>query len=88
MEWLCEKCGTVNCFECRRSHHNMTCDGAIKDPLADEELREVIRRTTKKCPAKDCGVPIEKDEGCMVMKCNVTQPLRPVEHEKEHKLIL
>uniref|UniRef100_A0A8D2CTK1 E3 ubiquitin-protein ligase parkin n=1 Tax=Sciurus vulgaris TaxID=55149 RepID=A0A8D2CTK1_SCIVU len=77
-------CGFVFCRDCREQHHEGECSALFEasgaaeqayrvDERAAERARweeaskETIKRTTKPCP--HCGVPVEKNGGCMHMKC-------------------
>ncbi|XP_067416909.1 E3 ubiquitin-protein ligase parkin isoform X4 [Emydura macquarii macquarii] len=78
-------CGFVFCRECKEEYHDGECSthlsmqGAIaqKAYVIDEHAamqarweeasRETIKKTTKPCPS--CHVPVEKNGGCMHMKC-------------------
>ncbi|KAJ7342177.1 hypothetical protein JRQ81_009452 [Phrynocephalus forsythii] len=78
-------CGFVFCRECKEEYHEGECltfletQGAIaqkgyevEEQAAlqarwEEASKETIKRTTKPCPR--CHVPVEKDGGCMHMKC-------------------
>ncbi|XP_077781971.1 E3 ubiquitin-protein ligase parkin isoform X1 [Podarcis muralis] len=78
-------CGFVFCRECKEEYHEGECltlfetqgataqEGYGVDEHAalqarwEEASKETIKRTTKPCPK--CHVPVEKDGGCMHMKC-------------------
>ncbi|KAM6462843.1 E3 ubiquitin-protein ligase parkin isoform 6-T7 [Liasis olivaceus] len=78
-------CGFVFCRECKEEYHEGECHTFFKSPGATAQMgfeidehaamqarwedasKETIRRTTKPCPK--CHVPVEKDGGCMHMKC-------------------
>ncbi|XP_073075965.1 E3 ubiquitin-protein ligase parkin isoform X2 [Manis javanica] len=77
-------CGFVFCRDCKEPYHEGECNaptdaaGAVTqayrvDEKAAEQARwdkaskETIKRTTKPCPR--CHVPVEKNGGCMHMKC-------------------
>ncbi|XP_061327398.1 E3 ubiquitin-protein ligase parkin isoform X3 [Pezoporus flaviventris] len=75
----------VFCRECKEEYHEGECSsllslqGAIapKGYVVDEHAamqarweeasRETIKKTTKPCP--NCNIPVEKNGGCMHMKC-------------------
>ncbi|XP_036074324.1 E3 ubiquitin-protein ligase parkin isoform X2 [Rousettus aegyptiacus] len=75
-------CGLVFCRDCKEEYHESECiplaSGAATqayrvDEKAAEQARweasskETIKNTTKPCPR--CHVPVEKNGGCMHMKC-------------------
>nr|ADB77772.1 parkin variant SV5DEL [Rattus norvegicus] len=77
-------CGFVFCRDCKEAYHEGECDSMFEasgatsqayrvDQRAAEQARweeaskETIKKTTKPCPR--CNVPIEKNGGCMHMKC-------------------
>uniref|UniRef100_A0A8C0MXL8 E3 ubiquitin-protein ligase parkin n=1 Tax=Canis lupus familiaris TaxID=9615 RepID=A0A8C0MXL8_CANLF len=77
-------CGFIFCRECKEEYHEGECStlfeasGAVTqaykvDEKAAEQARweeaskETIKKTTKPCPR--CHVPVEKNGGCMHMKC-------------------
>ncbi|XP_048210369.1 E3 ubiquitin-protein ligase parkin [Perognathus longimembris pacificus] len=77
-------CGFVFCRDCKEAFHDGDCSalfdtlGAASqayrvDARAAQQARweaaskETIRRTTRPCPR--CGVPVEKNGGCMHMHC-------------------
>ncbi|XP_075780695.1 E3 ubiquitin-protein ligase parkin isoform X3 [Pelodiscus sinensis] len=82
-------CGFVFCRECREEYHDGDCStlhsmpeaiaqkGYMVDEYAamkarwEEASRETIKKTTKPCPS--CHVPVEKNGGCMHMKCPQAQ---------------
>ncbi|XP_077204204.1 E3 ubiquitin-protein ligase parkin isoform X2 [Paroedura picta] len=82
-------CGFVFCRECKEEYHDGDCSNflvtegatALKHYEVDEHAarqarweeasKETIKRTTKPCPS--CHVPVEKDGGCMHMKCPRSQ---------------
>ncbi|XP_043929167.1 E3 ubiquitin-protein ligase parkin [Protopterus annectens] len=82
-------CGFVFCRECKEEYHEGQCssiqgtEGAkalqrfvIDDHAAqlarwEEASRKTINDTTKPCPK--CNVPVEKNGGCMHMKCPLVQ---------------
>ncbi|XP_076976906.1 E3 ubiquitin-protein ligase parkin isoform X2 [Tamandua tetradactyla] len=77
-------CGFVFCRDCKEAYHEGECralfeasgtttQGYRVDEKAAEQARwekaskETIKKTTKPCP--HCHVPVEKNGGCMHMKC-------------------
>ncbi|XP_063163842.1 E3 ubiquitin-protein ligase parkin isoform X1 [Candoia aspera] len=78
-------CGFVFCRECKEEYHEGECSTFFKSPGAraqkgfeidehaamqarwEDASKETIKRITKPCPK--CHVPVEKDGGCMHMKC-------------------
>ncbi|XP_045150397.1 E3 ubiquitin-protein ligase parkin isoform X1 [Echinops telfairi] len=77
-------CGSVFCRDCKEAYHEGECavqaasSGAVSqgyrvDEKAAEQARweeaskKTIKETTKPCPR--CHVPVEKNGGCMHMKC-------------------
>ncbi|XP_060275866.1 E3 ubiquitin-protein ligase parkin isoform X3 [Ovis aries] len=77
-------CGFVFCRDCKEPYHEGDCGAMIEasgavtqayrvDEKAAEQARweeaskETIKKTTKPCPR--CHVPVEKNGGCMHMKC-------------------
>ncbi|CAM4548920.1 unnamed protein product [Caretta caretta] len=78
-------CGFVFCRECKEEYHDGECSTLLSSQEAiaqkgyktdahsamqarwEEASRETIKKTTKPCPS--CHVPIEKNGGCMHMKC-------------------
>ncbi|XP_023415122.1 E3 ubiquitin-protein ligase parkin isoform X1 [Loxodonta africana] len=77
-------CGLVFCRDCKEVYHEGECSaqseasgmitqGYRVDEKAAEQARweeaskETIKKTTKPCPR--CHVPVEKNGGCMHMKC-------------------
>ncbi|XP_078412862.1 E3 ubiquitin-protein ligase parkin isoform X1 [Cetorhinus maximus] len=78
-------CGFVFCRECKEEYHEEECNGlhiretavnqqsyvinqqAAQRALWEEASRQAIKETTKPCPK--CQVPVEKNGGCMHMKC-------------------
>ncbi|XP_074000757.1 E3 ubiquitin-protein ligase parkin [Numenius arquata] len=78
-------CGFVFCRECKEEYHEGECSsllstqgamaqkGYVVDEHAamqarwEEASRETIKKTTKPCP--NCNIPVEKNGGCMHMKC-------------------
>ncbi|XP_032537289.1 E3 ubiquitin-protein ligase parkin isoform X1 [Chiroxiphia lanceolata] len=78
-------CGFVFCRECKEEYHEGECNsllntqgamaqkGYVVDEHAamqarwEEASRDTIKKTTKPCP--NCNIPVEKNGGCMHMKC-------------------
>uniref|UniRef100_A0A4W2FTN0 E3 ubiquitin-protein ligase parkin n=1 Tax=Bos indicus x Bos taurus TaxID=30522 RepID=A0A4W2FTN0_BOBOX len=77
-------CGFVFCRDCKEPYHEGDCGAVIEasgtvtqayrvNEKAAEQARweeaskETIKKTTKPCPR--CHVPVEKNGGCMHMKC-------------------
>ncbi|XP_072437306.1 E3 ubiquitin-protein ligase parkin isoform X1 [Chiloscyllium punctatum] len=78
-------CGFIFCRECKEEYHEEECSGlcktectvtqqdcvinqqAAQQALWDKASRQAIKETTKPCPK--CQVPVEKNGGCMHMKC-------------------
>ncbi|XP_023555057.1 E3 ubiquitin-protein ligase parkin isoform X2 [Octodon degus] len=77
-------CGFVFCRDCKEAYHEGECgatceaSGAGAQPYRvderaaeqarwEEASKETIKKTTKPCPR--CSVPVEKNGGCMHMKC-------------------
>uniref|UniRef100_A0A8C2M2Z0 E3 ubiquitin-protein ligase parkin n=1 Tax=Cricetulus griseus TaxID=10029 RepID=A0A8C2M2Z0_CRIGR len=77
-------CGFIFCRDCKEAYHEGACDSLFEasgatsqayrvDERAAEQARweeaskETIKKTTKPCPR--CNVPVEKNGGCMHMKC-------------------
>lgn len=78
-------CGFVFCRECKEEFHEGTCCGihdtaaavsqqhfVVNEQVAqrarwEEASRQTIKETTNPCPK--CQVPVEKNGGCMHMKC-------------------
>ncbi|XP_076408998.1 E3 ubiquitin-protein ligase parkin isoform X5 [Peromyscus maniculatus bairdii] len=77
-------CGFVFCRDCKEAYHEGECNSMFEasgatsqayrvDEKAAEQARweeaskETIKKTTKPCPR--CNVPVEKNGGCMHMKC-------------------
>lgn len=77
-------CGLVFCRDCKEAYHEGECstlceasgagsqaykvdEKAAEQARWDEASKETIKKTTKPCPR--CSVPIEKNGGCMHMKC-------------------
>uniref|UniRef100_A0A3Q2H5V8 E3 ubiquitin-protein ligase parkin n=1 Tax=Equus caballus TaxID=9796 RepID=A0A3Q2H5V8_HORSE len=81
-------CGFVFCRDCKEAYHEGECNALLEasgavtqayrvDERAAEQARweeaskETIKKTTKPCPR--CHVPVEKNGGCMHMKCPQSQ---------------
>lgn len=74
----CEHCGLEMCFEHQVKWHNgLTCEqfDSLKengDPEF-EETQDWISKNTKACP--ECGVSVQKGEGCFHMTCEYHTPI-------------
>lgn len=68
----CE-CGYKFCFLCSEDSHTPASCGMMKEWAKkcadDSETYNWIAANTKDCPQKNCGVPIEKNDGCFMMTC-------------------
>uniref|UniRef100_A0A7N5K3C0 E3 ubiquitin-protein ligase parkin n=1 Tax=Ailuropoda melanoleuca TaxID=9646 RepID=A0A7N5K3C0_AILME len=77
-------CGFVFCRDCKEAYHEGECgtlfeasgaatqayrvdEKAAEQARWEEASKETIKKTTKPCPR--CHVPVEKNGGCMHMKC-------------------
>ncbi|KAM7135197.1 E3 ubiquitin-protein ligase parkin isoform 2-T2 [Molossus nigricans] len=76
-------CGLVFCRACKEAYHAGDCSSlgpseaapqvyrvdakAAEQARWEESSKETIKKTTKPCPR--CHVPVEKNGGCMHMKC-------------------
>ncbi|XP_036173233.1 E3 ubiquitin-protein ligase parkin isoform X1 [Myotis myotis] len=77
-------CGLIFCRDCKDAYHEGECSAlaaasgaaaqayrvdarAAEQARWEESSRETIKKTTKPCPR--CHVPVEKNGGCMHMKC-------------------
>ncbi|KAM9002890.1 E3 ubiquitin-protein ligase parkin-like [Sarcophilus harrisii] len=77
-------CGFVFCRDCKEEYHEGECSTffeasgssaqafAVDEQAAErarweEASKETIKKTTKPCPR--CHIPVEKNGGCMHMKC-------------------
>ncbi|XP_071075778.1 E3 ubiquitin-protein ligase parkin isoform X3 [Desmodus rotundus] len=76
-------CGLVFCRDCKEAAHEGECNAlaasaavtqvykvdekAAEQARWEESSKETIKHTTKPCPR--CRVPVEKNGGCMHMKC-------------------
>lgn len=73
----CQKCGKKMCFvHGVRWHEGQTCAAFQAEKERREEAEagtkatlEHLRRKTKACPRRGCGIRIEKNGGCDHMKC-------------------
>jgi hypothetical protein len=67
-KWECLHCGHLNCLSCKDTepceYHRPQIDDTNKSQ-SDAE----IRRTTKRCPRKGCGKPIQLSGGCNHVRC-------------------
>ena len=68
----CE-CGAKFCIYCSKlSHDPVDCEVALRwdeKNTSESENMTWILANTKPCPAKNCGKPIEKNQGCNHMTC-------------------
>jgi len=68
----CE-CGYKFCFLCSEDAHTPASCSMMKEWAKkcadDSETYNWIAANTKDCPQKNCGVPIEKNDGCFMMTC-------------------
>ncbi|XP_074189892.1 E3 ubiquitin-protein ligase parkin isoform X2 [Rhinolophus sinicus] len=75
-------CGFVFCRDCKEAYHEGECSPLASEAVTqayrvdeeaaerarwEESSKETIKKTTKPCPR--CHVPVEKNGGCMHMKC-------------------
>jgi hypothetical protein len=69
-QWRCVKCQQLNCFACKGpGHPDESCErykARQNDSGANDQR---ILQLTKKCPKNGCGNRIEKNGGCINMKC-------------------
>ncbi|EPS41376.1 hypothetical protein H072_4727 [Dactylellina haptotyla CBS 200.50] len=62
---ICSECDTHHCYTCRVEWHSgQTCE-QYQANLAISQSEALILKTTKRCPARGCGYPIEKREACL-----------------------
>jgi ariadne-1 len=68
----CE-CSYKFCFLCSEESHTPATCAMMKEWAKkcadDSETYNWIAANTKDCPQKNCGVPIEKNDGCFMMTC-------------------
>ncbi|KAM4607333.1 E3 ubiquitin-protein ligase parkin [Polymixia lowei] len=82
-------CGYSFCLDCKEEYHEGACRGRLAPPPGralqgyvlneeaalrarwEEASQETIQETTKPCP--QCGIPVEKNGGCMHMVCPRSQ---------------
>lgn len=71
----CDSCGSTLCLRCGLdAHRPASCEQMAEwnDKCTNEsETANWMIVNTKRCPRKGCGVRIEKNQGCMHMKCRV-----------------
>ncbi len=72
--FICSACGFKVCtVHDAAMHTGETCaqyDQRIRDQQRGYKKSEkTIKDTTKRCPGRKCGVPIEKNDGCDHMTC-------------------
>ncbi|KAF3931204.1 hypothetical protein ABW19_dt0207121 [Dactylella cylindrospora] len=65
---ICAECDFHHCFSCRVPWHSgMTCI-QYQASKQNSESETYIQKISKRCPARGCGVPIEKQERCLEVK--------------------
>uniref|UniRef100_A0A5F9DAL3 E3 ubiquitin-protein ligase parkin n=2 Tax=Oryctolagus cuniculus TaxID=9986 RepID=A0A5F9DAL3_RABIT len=81
-------CGFIFCRDCKDAYHEGECSAPSEASGAgaqayrvderaaelarwEEASKDTIQKTTKPCPR--CHVPVEKNGGCMHMKCPQSQ---------------
>ncbi|KAF3919858.1 Cullin-9 [Orbilia brochopaga] len=62
---ICSECDTHSCFTCRVLWHRGQSCAEYKASLDMSQSEKLILKTTKRCPKRGCGVPIEKREACL-----------------------
>ncbi|RVD89152.1 uncharacterized protein DFL_000171 [Arthrobotrys flagrans] len=62
---ICSECDTHHCYTCRVIWHRGETCAQYQANLATSQSEALILKTTKRCPARGCGVPIEKREACL-----------------------
>ncbi|KAK6514481.1 hypothetical protein TWF281_004681 [Arthrobotrys megalospora] len=62
---ICSECDTHHCYTCRVIWHRGETCAQYQSNLATSQSEALILKTTKRCPARGCGVPIEKREACL-----------------------
>ncbi|KAK6360827.1 hypothetical protein TWF730_006948 [Orbilia blumenaviensis] len=62
---ICSECDTHHCYSCRVIWHRGETCAQYQANLATSQSEALILKTTKKCPARGCGVPIEKQKACL-----------------------
>ncbi|KAJ6256529.1 Cullin-9 [Drechslerella dactyloides] len=62
---ICSECDTHSCFTCRVVWHRGQSCAEYQASLAISQSEALILKTTKRCPKRGCGVPIEKREACL-----------------------
>ncbi|KAK6329882.1 hypothetical protein TWF718_003308 [Orbilia javanica] len=62
---ICSECDTHHCYSCRVIWHRGETCAQYQSSLATSQSEALILKTTKRCPARGCGVPIEKREACL-----------------------
>jgi IBR domain, a half RING-finger domain len=78
----CDACGEMTCLSCNVAYHEgASCVEALQarrarakkkmlaERKAERKSRAKVRRISVKCPGKNCGVRIEKKDGCDHMIC-------------------
>jgi ariadne-1 len=71
----CGSCGSTLCLRCGvDAHRPASCEQMAEWTAKcsnESETANWMIVNTKRCPRKGCGVRIEKNQGCMHMKCRV-----------------
>ncbi|KAF3157236.1 hypothetical protein EYR41_002469 [Orbilia oligospora] len=62
---ICSECDTHHCYTCRVIWHRGETCAEYQANLATSQSEALILKTTKRCPARGCGIPIEKREACL-----------------------
>ncbi|EWC48493.1 hypothetical protein DRE_07744 [Drechslerella stenobrocha 248] len=62
---ICSECDTHHCFTCRVVWHRGQSCAEYQAGLAISQSEALILKTTKRCPKRGCGIPIEKREACL-----------------------
>ncbi|KAK6498513.1 hypothetical protein TWF481_011101 [Arthrobotrys musiformis] len=62
---ICSECDTHHCYTCRVVWHRGETCAEYQANLATSQSEALILKTTKRCPARGCGIPIEKREACL-----------------------
>ncbi|RPA80131.1 hypothetical protein BJ508DRAFT_327627 [Ascobolus immersus RN42] len=67
-KWICQKCRTTNCFNCKTEWHwSRSCAEMAEETLDTDDIK---RRYYKRCPGKGCGIYIQKNGGCHEVACS------------------
>ena len=67
--WSCQSCTKMNCFIHKAEVASCDCQERAQRDFLEEKTKKEKARTTKKCPKKGCGVPIEYGGDCARMTC-------------------